>query len=93
MGTDHFCDKRIKTTNQFTSGIVVMTESSFNQCSRVSRVHLAKIASTLSTKTARHALRLPLKAQKIVTARLARRSSALKEAQGALLKTTKGNKQ
>src|SRR5712691_4809740 len=58
MGADHFCDNRIKTMNQFTSGSVIMPERSRNQHSFISRVHVAEVASTLLTKTAPRTLRL-----------------------------------
>jgi hypothetical protein len=96
MGADHFRDSRIKTANQFTSGIVIMAERSRNQEAFISRVHVAEVASTLLTKTSPRTLRLQNSViaqawhidpeEKNVTAVTSGRSSAMKEAQMALPK-------
>jgi len=91
MGAHHFCDKRIKTANQFASRIIVMPQRSFHQRACIRIIHVFEIASTLPTMTGLRALRLqsmpPLDRQeKIVTDDVSLRSLIVKEARKRLAK-------
>ena len=46
MGPDHFCDKRVKLADQFTSCFIIVLQRSLNQRACVTIVHVVKIAST-----------------------------------------------
>ena len=60
MGTHDFCDKRVKTANQFASRVIIMRERSLNQRACIRIIHVVEIASTPVTMTGMDALRLQL---------------------------------